>query len=55
MTTAGWPQRVMLAVWLMLVAYSLLAVAILPPVVPDVLRYHLPMGVRWMQEGRIGV
>lgn len=52
---ADWPTRVLLALWVLLVAYSLAAIVVLPPVVPDVLRYHLPMVVGWSQQGHLGI
>jgi len=50
-----WWLRAMLVVWLALIVYSVVSVWVMPPSVPDVLRYHLPMSVVWMREGRVGV
>ena len=53
--TRPWWLRAMLVVWLALVVYSVVSVWVMPPTVPDVLRYHLPMSVVWMREGCVGV
>ncbi len=50
----AWFVMTLLGLWGLVVLYSLAAVIALPPVVPDVLRYHLPMAVGWMQEGQLG-
>lgn len=53
--TRPWWVRVFLLGWATLMLYSAAAVWVMPPSVPDVLRYHLPMSVAWMREGRVGI
>ncbi|MBU0909361.1 MAG: hypothetical protein KJ717_07305, partial [Proteobacteria bacterium] len=52
---AHWSSCFAFAAWVVIFFYSLIAVAILPPSVPDVLRYHLPMVVGWFQAGKVSI
>lgn len=51
----GGPLRVAWLCWLACALYSLVAVGLLGPDVPDVLRYHMAAVVGWFQMQRVGI
>lgn len=54
-STPMWSTRVLLTLFVLVLAWSAFSVWVMPATVPDVVRYHLTQAVAWVRDGRVGV